>query len=253
MADMASLPQVTKAWEALSSSPIVPITYMNSTAEIKALCGEHGGTICTSSNARQTFEWGFKKADRVFFLPDEHLGRNTALKAGVKESEIATWDPAIEDGGEPERYASAKVILWKGHCPVHLKFTVRDVEHVRRYFPKAKLLVHPECPKEVAELADAVGSTSFIKRYVTELPEGSEVFIGTEINLVENLAKDFPRKKIHKLHRSLCLTMYQITLGRLLYSIENRGSFEKVCVPESISHYSRVALDRMMSITERAN
>jgi quinolinate synthase len=249
MADMASYEEVTRAWKALSpQGAFIPITYMNSTADIKSFCGEFGGTICTSSNATRTFEWAFQRGEKVFFLPDEHLGRNTALKYGIKLSDIAVWDPEKEDGGEPERYACAKVVLWRGHCPVHQKFTVRDIQHVRQFYPKALVVVHPECPKEVVELADAVGSTDFIRKYVAGLPPKSQIFIGTEINMIQNLAAVHKDREIHKLHRSLCLTMYQITMGRLLYSLENLEKVDKVVVDKNTAHFARVALDRMLSL-----
>jgi len=250
MADMASLPQVHHAWNALKNGPpITPITYMNSTADIKAFCGENEGTICTSSNALKTFEWAFAKSKRVFFLPDEHLGRNTALKFGVDPSQIAIWDPEQLDGGTPEDYDEAKVILWRGYCPVHMKFTVRDIEHVRRFYPKAKIVVHPECTAEVVAKADFVGSTDFIRKYVErETKAGDQIFIGTEINLIQNLSSQYPDRLITKLHRSLCLTMYQITLGRLLYTMENLESFERVEIPPSVQHFAKVALDRMLSL-----
>ncbi len=250
MADMASLEQVYRAWDVLSpGEKLIPVTYMNSTAEIKSFCGEKGGTICTSSNANKTFEWAFKEGKRIFFLPDEHLGRNTALKYGIDPDDIAVWDPEKPDGGEPESYADAKVILWRGYCPVHQKFTVRDIEHVRKFYPSALVVVHPECPKEVVEKADAVGSTDFIRKYVAAQKPASQIFIGTEINLVQNLASEHPDRMITKLHRSLCLTMYQITMGRLLYTVENLNSFEQVRVPDNVKHYARVALDRMLSLT----
>ena len=250
MADMASLPEVERAWKALTATgpPMLPITYMNSTADIKAFCGEHGGTICTSSNAHKTFEWAFAQAGRVFFLPDEHLGRNTALKFGIDPADIVIWDPEKPDGGDPEAYASAKVILWRGYCPVHQKFTVRDIEHVRRFYPKAKVIVHPECPADVVAASDLVGSTDFIRKYVAQTAPGDEIFIGTELNLIQNLSAQYPDRLIAKLHRSLCLTMYQITMGRLLYALENLETIEKVVVPESVRHYSRVALDRMLKL-----
>jgi len=251
MADMASMEQVTRAWERLSSirRKLIPVTYMNSTADLKAFCGERDGTICTSSNATKTFEWAFQKGEKIFFFPDEHLGRNTALKYGIAPEEIAVWDPEKEDGGEPESYLSARVILWRGYCPVHQKFTVRDVEHVRRFYPKAIIIVHPECPAEVVEKADAAGSTEFIRRFVRDKTKpGDEIFIGTEINLVQNLASQYPDRLIQKLHRSLCLTMYQITMGRLLYTLENLESFERVEIPEKVKHFSHVALDRMLSL-----
>jgi quinolinate synthase len=250
MADMASLPQVNAAWDFLKSGPTTtPITYMNSTADIKAFCGEREGTICTSSNAMKTFEWAFQKSKRIFFLPDEHLGRNTALKFGIDPSEIAIWDPEQPDGGSPEDYDEAKVILWRGYCPVHMKFTVRDMEHVRRFYPKAKILVHPECTSDVVANADFVGSTEAIRQFVAkETTAGDQIFIGTEINLIQNLAAQYPDRMVTKLHRSLCLTMYQITMGRLLYTLENLETFERVEVPSSVQHHARVALDRMLSL-----
>ena len=251
MADMAPMDEVKPGWERLcelTGTKPVPVTYMNSTADIKAFCGERGGTICTSSNADKTFEWAFQQGEKIFFLPDEHLGRNTALKYGFENDEIAVWDPDAKDGGEPENYKDAKVILWKGYCPVHQKFTVRDVEHVRKFYPKAKVLVHPECPADVVALADGVGSTSYLTNYVENSQPGDEIFIGTEINLIQNLQQDFPDRKIAKLHRSLCLTMYQITMGRLLYCLENLETFERVQVEDSVKHHSRVALDRMLSL-----
>lgn len=250
MADMASAPEVLRAWNALAAGTrVVPVTYMNSTADIKAFCGKHGGTICTSSNAVKTFEWAFEQGERIFFLPDEHLGRNTAIRHGVPLDKIAVWDPDKPDGGEPERYADAKVILWRGYCPVHQKFTARDIEHVRRFYPGALVVVHPECPKEVVELADAVGSTEFIRKFVAEKTRpGDKVFIGTEINLIQNLADQYKDRTISKLHRSLCLTMYQITLGRLRYALENVEAFDKVVVDDETAHFARVALDRMLSL-----
>ncbi len=250
MADMASEQEVARAWAALSKDrSLIPITYMNSTAEIKAFCGEHGGTICTSSNAGKTFDWAFAQSDRVFFLPDEHLGRNTALKHGIRAEDISVWDPEKVDGGEPEAYADSKVILWRGYCPVHQKFTARDVDHVRQFYPKAIVIVHPECPSEVVQKADAVGSTDFIRKYVAEKTRpNDQVFIGTEINLIQNLQAEYPDRLISKLHRSLCLTMYQITLGRLLYTLENLETFPVVEVPESVKTHSRTALNRMLAL-----
>ncbi|MBY0369107.1 quinolinate synthase NadA [bacterium] len=249
MADMASQEEVQRAWSVIAGGkPPIPVTYMNSTADIKAFCGEHGGTICTSSNAAKTFEWAFAQSDRIFFLPDEHLGRNTALKYGIDSEDIAVWDPQKPDGGEPERYADAKVILWRGYCPVHQKFTARDVDHVRTFYPKAKIVVHPECPTDVVQKADAVGSTDFIRKYVAASQPGDQIFIGTEINMIQTLQAQYPDRMVSKLHRSLCLTMYQITMGRLLYTLENLESFPRVEVPESVRHYSRVALDRMLSL-----
>jgi len=250
MADMASLDQVQSAWQFLKKGPLTtPITYMNSTADIKAFCGENEGTICTSSNAMKTFEWAFQKSKRIFFLPDEHLGRNTALKFGIEPHEIAIWDPEKPEGGDPEEYDEAKVILWRGYCPVHMKFTVRDIEHVRRFYPKSKVLVHPECTAEVVGQSDFVGSTEAIRQWVkNESKPGDQIFIGTEINLIQNLASQYPDRMISKLHRSLCLTMYQITMARLLYTLENIETFERVEVPEAVQHYARLALERMLKL-----
>ncbi|NBX91695.1 MAG: quinolinate synthase NadA [Proteobacteria bacterium] len=250
MADMASLPQVLQAWDFLKiGKKTTPITYMNSTADIKAFCGENEGTICTSSNALKTFEWAFKKSDRVFFLPDEHLGRNTALKFGISPEDIAIWDPEKENGVDPESYGDAKVVLWRGYCPVHMKFTVRDIDHVRKFYPKAKIIVHPECTSDVVERADYVGSTDFIRTYVAkETKPGDQIFIGTEVNLIQNLSAQYPDRLISKLHRSLCLTMYQINLGRILYTLENLDTFERVEIPASVQYHAKVALERMLSL-----
>lgn len=259
MADMASLTEVERSWTRLSEmvgdpdagkQRIVPVTYMNSTADIKSFCGREGGIICTSSNAGKTFDWSFERGERILFLPDEHLGRNTALKHGIDPSRIAVWDPEKADGGEDaETYREAQVILWRGYCPVHQKFTVRDVEHVRRFNPTAKIIVHPEVPADVAQLADAMGSTEFIRQYVkNETKPGDQLFIATEWNLVRNLADQYPDRKIEKLHRSLCLTMYQITLGRLLYALENLDTFERVHVSNEVKHYAKVALERMLRL-----
>lgn len=251
MADMADETQVNRAWKALTGdggeTPI-PVTYMNSTAGIKAFCGAHEGTICTSSNAGKTFEWAFKKSKRIFFLPDEHLGRNTAIKYGISPEDIAVWDPEKPDGGEPESYADARVILWRGYCPVHQKFTVRDVQHARQFYPKAQILVHPEVPHEVVKLADAVGSTEYMRQYVAKSKPGDQIFMATELNLIQNLQAEYPDRLIAKLHRSLCLTMYQITLGRLLYSLENLETMETVELPEDVKANALLALQRMLSL-----
>ncbi len=250
MADMAPMDEVQKAWVRMGGvDTVIPVTYMNSTADIKAFCGKNGGTICTSSNAAKTFEWAFERGERVFFLPDEHLGRNTALKLGISAEDIVVWDPEKSDNEQfIEDFAPSKVVLWRGYCPVHQKFTVRDIEHVRKFYPAALVIVHPECPREVVERADAVGSTDFIRKYVAKTKAGDQIFIGTEINLVQNLQAQYPDRMVAKLHRSLCLTMYQITLGRLLYTLENIHDFERVVIPAETAHFARVALDRMLKL-----
>lgn len=256
MADMANMDQVHEAWSTLSEwlkdeqNPLVPVTYMNSTADLKSFCGEKGGTICTSSNAAATFQWAFKRGDRIFFFPDQHLGRNTARSMNIPEDECVLWDPTLPDGGlTADQARDATVILWSGHCPVHAKFNARDIVHVRNFFPGCKVIVHPECDKETVKAADASGSTEFIRKYVEEAPQGSTIFVGTEINMIQRLAEQFQgQKRIFRLSRSLCLTMYQITLANLAFTLEHLDQVEKVVLPQEVIHNSRVALDRMLSI-----
>ncbi|NDC22976.1 MAG: hypothetical protein EBZ49_02430 [Proteobacteria bacterium] len=177
------------------------------------------------------------------------MGRNTALKFGISPEDIAIWDPEKENGVDPESYGDAKVVLWRGYCPVHMKFTVRDIDHVRKFYPKAKIIVHPECTSDVVERADYVGSTDFIRTYVAkETKPGDQIFIGTEVNLIQNLSAQYPDRLISKLHRSLCLTMYQINLGRILYTLENLDTFERVEIPASVQYHAKVALERMLSL-----
>ncbi len=258
MADMANMDQVSSAWTFLSShilDKIVPITYMNSTAELKAFCGERDGIVCTSSNASQTFDWalGADSSRRIFFFPDEHLGRNTGKKYGIPLDQMVVWDPHQKNGGvDLEKLKFAKVILWKGYCPVHMEFKARDIKNVRALFPQCKVVVHPECDQDVLALADANGSTDFIVKYVTEQPEGSIVFVGTEVNLVTRLQKMFPMKKVFKLQRSLCLTMYQITLANLCYTLEHLDSLETVELTQNVKNQAKIALDRMIEVTRQA-
>jgi len=268
MADMANMEQVNQAWATLTKwfekstsrarsssvesalTPLVPVTYMNSTADLKSFCGEQGGTICTSSNAAATFTWAYNRGHRIFFFPDQHLGRNTARNMNIPDDEIILWDPLKPDGGlTAEQAVNASVILWAGHCPVHAKFNARDIRHVRKYFPGCKVVVHPECDRETVEAADAAGSTEFIRKYVADAPKGSTIFIGTEVNMVTRLAEQYKgEKRIFRLSRSLCLTMYQISLANLAYTLEHLEELETVVVPDEVKHNSRVALDRMLSI-----
>src|SRR6185437_8653946 len=186
MADMAEISQVEACWESLEriglTDDLIPLTYMNSAAAIKAFCGEHGGLVCTSSNARGAFEWAFSRAKKILFLPDQHLGRNTAFAMGIPQSEMVVWDPYQINGGlTPDRLRQAKVILWKGHCSVHQRFLPEHVDRVRREDPGMQVIVHPECRWEVCQKADAVGSTEHIIKVIEDAPSGSSFAVGTEI------------------------------------------------------------------------
>ena len=238
MADMANMEQVQAAWETIQQvlknnqagerSPgtgnqepgikVIPVTYMNSTADLKAFCGERDGIVCTSSNAQRIFEWAYARGNKIFFFPDQHLGRNTAKKLNIPAEQMILWSPQKENGGvTPDEIRKARLILWDGHCPVHMEFKTRDIEHVRKFFPGCEVVVHPECEKEVVAMADASGSTDFIVKFVAARPPKSVTFVGTEVNLITRLQQMFPDRKIFKLQRSLCLTMYQINLANLLF------------------------------------
>jgi quinolinate synthase len=248
---MADIEQVENAWKALKSSEdIVPVTYINSSAELKAFCGKHGGIVCTSSNAGKAFDWALKQKGKIFFFPDEHLGRNTANAKGFKRNEIAVWDPyaapsPLVGEGQGE---GAKVILWKGYCHVHTYFMVEHVKHAREKYPGCKVVVHPECPEEVVGAADANGSTSFLKKYAEDAKAGSTVVIGTEINLVNRLARQNPDKKIVPLARSLCPNMFKTSLADLCYVLENLPQVNEVTVPAYIIDDAKVALERMLTL-----
>lgn len=255
MADMANMEQVQEAWSTIHrweddpAIKVIPVTYMNSTADLKAFCGLNNGIVCTSSNAEKVYHWAFSRGQKIFFFPDEHLGRNTGKKLNISEEEMVLWKPKKTDGGlTPEQVKKAKVILWAGHCPVHMEFKARDVKHVRKYFPGCEVVVHPECDKEVVELADAVGSTEFIVNYVAKRPPKSVTFVGTEVNLITRLQKQFPDRRIFKLQRSLCLTMYQINLANLCYTLEHLKDLEKVELADNVKLHARTALDRMLAM-----
>ena len=260
MADMASAEQVEDAWEQLESIGVVddfrvmPITYMNSTAAIKAFCGQHGGVVCTSSNAIPLFEKSLKEADKLFFFPDQHLGRNTGVKFGIPLEQMALWDPTKELGGNTEeQLREARLILWKGHCSVHGRFREWHVDQVRREVPDVKVLVHPECVREVVEKSDLNGSTEFIIKTLEAAPAGSKWAIGTEVNLVNRLIKRFPDKHIQLLAPDLCMcaTMYRIApqnLAWVLESLEAGEVVNQIIVPEETARWARVALDRMLAI-----
>ncbi len=253
MADMADNDVVVKAWAELTSiagpESIMPIVYMNSDADLKAFCGVRGGTVCTSSNAPDAFRWAFGQREKVFFFPDQHLGRNTANQMGINPNEMIVWNPKKPLGGNtPEEIKKAKVILWDGYCLVHTRFQVEHVYKMREKFPEAKIVVHPECTQEVVALADAVGSTSFIVKYVKQAPPDTTIIIGTEINLINRLALENPDKKIFELHYSLCPNMFKINLKNLLWTLENIGKVNVIKVPEDIKVDARVALDRMLHL-----
>ncbi len=258
MADMADLDSVEAAWsdlgEVVDTDQLMPVTYINSTAELKAFCAEHGGIVCTSSNARAVLEWSFARRQRVLFFPDQHLGRNTARAMGIPLDQMVVWDPRQPLGGNaPSSVQNAKVLLWRGHCSVHQMFKPAHVAEFRRRHPEIKVLVHPECMMSVVEAADLVGSTEFILKTVAEAPAGSVWAIGTELHLVNRLAKEHPDKTVHFLSPMVCMcsTMYRIDLPHLAWTLENleRGTIvNRVQVPEETAHWARVALKRMLEV-----
>ena len=257
MADMADIGQVEACWRELSSLGnlnITPVTYMNSTAAIKAFTGEHGGAVCTSSNAAAVMKWAFESREKVLFLPDEHLGRNTAYRMGIPLEQMIVWDPYQEFGGNtPEAIRNARVILWKGYCSVHQRFTPQQVERVRRQHPGIRVIAHPECRFEVAQAADAIGSTEGIIKAIEASPVGTEWAVGTEIHLVNRLGKELKNHKVFSLDPSVCVctTMFRITPQHLLWALENLGEgnvVNRISVDERTRHYARVALDRMLSL-----
>jgi quinolinate synthase len=257
MADMANLLQVEQCWKELTDiagDDVVPVTYMNSAADLKAFCGRHGGAVCTSSNCRQVFEWALEKGSRVLFFPDEHLGRNTAWQMGLDLDALTVWDPAARRGGEtPERYRRSPVVLWKGFCSVHQKFLPQHVDEERRLHPGTKVVVHPECRHEVARKADAVGSTEFIIRVVRESDPGTRWAVGTEAHLVARLGTEHTDKTVVSLnpYACACSTMYRISPERLLWSLEELVAgrvVNRIQVPDDVAQGARLALDRMLEI-----
>ena len=259
MADMAPLDDVLDAWDDLAdvlggTGSTVPVAYMNTIAGLKALCGRHGGIICTSSNARAAVEWAFQRGERVFFLPDQHLGRNTGLKLGLSLDEMIVWNPFKRLGGHtPEALRKAKMVLWQGHCSVHTRFTVKQIESARARYPDIKVIAHPECVMEVVQAADMDGSTETIRKAINESPSGSKWAVGTEISLVNRLAKQNPDKVVFCLDPVVCpcSTMYRIHPAYLSWVLD--GLMEgvlvnEITVDEETQRYSRIALERMLQV-----
>jgi quinolinate synthase len=269
MADMAAPDQLEMCWHDLeqmgilkggaaagaSDAGVVPVTYINSAASIKAFCGERGGVVCTSSNAAATLRWGWDRSERILFLPDQHLGRNTAYKMGLPLDRMVIWDPnEIWGGLEPEAVRNARLILWKGHCSVHVRFTVRQIENLRARHPGLRVIVHPEVPWEVVQAADDSGSTEYIIRTVKQSPPGSIWAVGTEIHLVNRLAREVaPDRTVMSLDQfgCLCSTMFRVSPNHLLWVLEGLLQGEvhnRIVVPDHQKHWTKVALDRMLSI-----
>jgi quinolinate synthase len=258
MADMADIGQVEACWNELSgvtdTGKIVPVTYMNSTAAIKSFTGENGGSVCTSSNAAAVMKWAFERGEKVLFLPDEHLGRNTGYRMGISLDEMIVWDPYEELGGNTaETIGKARVILWKGYCSVHQRFTAEQVARVRREHPGIRVIVHPECRFEVAQAADQIGSTEGIMRVIKDAAPGSKWAVGTEIHMVNRLSKELPDRQVMSLDKSVCVctTMFRITPVHLLWALENLGAgkiVNQISVDERTRHFARTALDRMLCL-----
>jgi quinolinate synthase len=259
MADMADLESVEAAWQDLSefidTDDVMPVTYINSSADLKAFCGRHGGIVCTSSNARAVVEWSFARRRRVLFFPDQHLGRNTARTLGIPLAEMLVWDPREPLGGNtPRAIRSSRVLLWRGHCSVHQMFKAEHVDLFRRRFPGSQIIVHPECMMQVVDAADQVGSTEFIIRTIEHAPSGSIWGVGTELHLVNRLAHEHPDKNIHFLSPMVCMcaTMYRIDLPHLAWCLDNlvRGTpVNRIRVPSETASWARIALERMLQIT----
>jgi quinolinate synthase len=259
MADMAPADQLEVCWAELGqlglAARVVPITYINSAASIKSLVGENGGTVCTSSNAAATLKWGWEQKEKILFLPDQHLGRNTAFKMGVALADMVVWDPNEPFGGlTREQLEAAKLILWKGHCSVHERFTVTQIEKVRAEQPGITVIVHPEVPFDVVQAADDSGSTEYILKTVRDSEPGSKWAVGTEVHLVHRLAEEVaPGKTVVSLDQfgCLCSTMFRISPNHLLWALDALVDGEvvnEIAVPDEQKKWAKIALDRMLSI-----
>jgi quinolinate synthase len=259
MADMAETDQVEECWDEVTTvvgDGVMPVTYMNSTAALKAFVGRNGGAVCTSSNCRAVLEWAFAQKPRVLFFPDQHLGRNTGYRMGVPLEAMPVWDPYEDHGGlEATDIRAARILLWKGHCSVHNRFTPEMVDQRRAQIPGVKVVVHPECRFEVAQKADAIGSTEGILKIVADSPEGSKWAVGTELNMVNRLAREVaPGRQVVSLDDCFCVcsTMFRIDPPHLLWALESLVEGQvvnRVSVPASVARDARLALDRMLAIT----
>jgi len=257
MADMADLEQVEVCWEELTGAcgeKIVPVTYINSTAAIKAFVGRNGGAVCTSSNAPKVVEWALGRSEKALFLPDEHLGRNTAFRLGIPLEQMALWDPRQDAGGlSDEHIRQARIFLWKGHCSVHQRFRPEHVDRVRKTHPGIHVIAHPECSWEVCQSADEVGSTEYIIKRVVESPPGSQWAVGTEIHMINRLAKEHPDRVVISLDDCVCMcsTMYRISPQHLCWVLENLVAGQvvnRISVDEETKRWARLALERMLEI-----
>ena len=259
MADMATASQVDTAWQVLTKLGVagktIPITYMNSSAAIKAFTGKNNGAVCTSSNAARAMKWAFEKGEKVLFLPDQHLGRNTAvLSLGLKLADCVLWNPWKPNGGlSDDQIKNAKVILWRGHCSVHGRFTVENIKDVKSRLPGVKVLVHPECQHDVVSNADVIGSTEMIIKTVKDSPAGTKWAVGTELNLVQRLANENPDKEVVFLDKSVCYcsTMNRIDLPHLVWAMESLVAGQvvnQITVASEVAKYAKVALDRMLAL-----
>ena len=266
MADMVDPDQLTTCWEELTQmgitprqgsgqAGVVPVTYINSAASIKSFVGERGGTVCTSSNAAATLKWAFERGEKILFMPDQHLGRNTAYKMGIPLDQMVVWDPHEIFGGlDPDQVKNARMILWKGHCSVHERFTAKQIETTRTQHPGIRVIVHPEVPWDVVQASDDSGSTEYIIKTVKNSPEGSIWAVGTEVHLVNRLAHDVaPGRTVISLDQfgCLCATMFRVSPNHLLWILEELVDgcvHNRITVPDDQKHWNRVALDRMLSI-----
>jgi quinolinate synthase len=258
MADMAEPDQLETCWEELTQMGIrgvVPVTYINSAASIKAFVGERGGTVCTSSNAAATLKWGFERGEKILFLPDQHLGRNTAYKMGIPLDQMVVWDPnEIFGGVDPDALKRARMILWKGHCSVHVRFSAAQIASVRKQHPGIRVIVHPEVPWDVVQAADDSGSTEYIIKAVKNSPAGSVWAVGTEVHLVNRLAQEVaPERTVVSLDQfgCLCSTMFRVSPNHLLWILEELVEgrvHNQIVVADDQKHWTKVALDRMLSI-----
>jgi quinolinate synthase len=260
MADMANIAEVEECWQMLheqlgEDASIIPVTYMNSAANLKAFCGRNGGVVCTSSNAPAVMRWAFGQGRRVLFFPDEHLGRNTALKFGIPEDQMAVWnpkDPLASDDAE-EEIERAKILLWKGYCSTHMRFSLQQIEKARVDYPGIRVIVHPECRREVVEAADLYGSTEYIIQQIERAPAGTQWAVGTEINLVHRIAQEHPDQFIFCLDPIVCpcSTMYRIHPAYVAWVLEallDDQVINQVSVDEETAHWARVALERMLAL-----